>query len=239
MKSRLAFAVAVFLASAALRGGPPSPETYGTTRVSKQRVAFTAFTPIRSSTTFDLATASLTRFATNPGGGFFGASPVLPSGALLLGVTFDVCDTSPSAEVGLQIFASDNSGVTASVIGSAATSGEPGCARVAVDLSGAGFVVDNDASHVLLVIALTTGDELQSFAGATVSYRLQVSPAPAVASFNDVPTSHPFFQYIEALKASGITGGCQAAPPLYCPDAALTRGQMAVFLAKALGLQFE
>lgn len=65
---------------------------------------------------------------------------------------------------------------------------------------------------------------------------LPVSPAPPTASFNDVPTSHPFFQYIEALYASGITAGCQAGPPLYCPAAALTRGQMAVFLAKALGL---
>jgi hypothetical protein len=65
-----------------------------------------------------------------------------------------------------------------------------------------------------------------------------VSPAPAAADFNDVPTTHPFFQYIEALKASGITGGCQASPPLYCPDNPVTRGQMAVFLAKALGLHW-
>ena len=55
-------------------------------------------------------------------------------------------------------------------------------------------------------------------------------------TFNDVPTGHPFFQYIEALSASGVTGGCNAAPPLYCPDNFVTRGQMAVFLAKALGL---
>jgi hypothetical protein len=65
---------------------------------------------------------------------------------------------------------------------------------------------------------------------------LQVSPAPPVATFNDVPTTHPFFQFIEALYNSGITGGCSASPPLYCPDDPLTRGQMAVFLAKALGL---
>ena len=71
-----------------------------------------------------------------------------------------------------------------------------------------------------------------------VGYRLQVSPPPATASFNDVPTSHPYFQFIEALKASGITGGCQASPPLYCPDKPVTRGQMAVFLAKALGLHW-
>jgi hypothetical protein len=63
-----------------------------------------------------------------------------------------------------------------------------------------------------------------------------VSPAPGTATFNDVPTTHPFFQFIEALHASGITGGCQASPPLYCPDNPVTRGQIAVFLAKALGL---
>jgi hypothetical protein len=63
-----------------------------------------------------------------------------------------------------------------------------------------------------------------------------VSPAPGTATFNDVPTTHPFFQFIEALHASGITGGCSAAPPLYCPDNSVSRGQMAVFLAKALGL---
>ena len=51
-----------------------------------------------------------------------------------------------------------------------------------------------------------------------------------------MPTSHPFFPYVEALKASGITGGCSVSPPLFCPDSPLTRGQMAAFLAKALGL---
>jgi hypothetical protein len=70
----------------------------------------------------------------------------------------------------------------------------------------------------------------------TVVEFLPVSPAPASATFNDVPTNHPFFQFVEALSASGITAGCQAAPPLYCPDSPVTRGQMAVFLAKALGL---
>jgi hypothetical protein len=40
------------------------------------------------------------------------------------------------------------------------------------------------------------------------------------------------------LAASGITAGCSTAPPLYCPDDPLTRGQMAVFLSKALGLHF-
>ena len=69
-----------------------------------------------------------------------------------------------------------------------------------------------------------------------VFYNLQVSAAPVTATFGDVPTSHPFFQFVEALAAAGITTGCGGGN--YCPDGAVTRGQMAVFLSKALGLQF-
>ena len=64
----------------------------------------------------------------------------------------------------------------------------------------------------------------------------QVSPAPAVATFLDVPTGHAQFQYIEALVAAGITAGCGGGN--YCPGNNLTRGQMAVFLSLALGLYF-
>ena len=69
-------------------------------------------------------------------------------------------------------------------------------------------------------------------------YRLQVTPAPAVATFDDVPTGHPFFALIEALAAAGITGGCSTTPPLYCPDGFVTRKQMAAFFARALGLHW-
>ena len=71
-----------------------------------------------------------------------------------------------------------------------------------------------------------------------VSWRRQVSPAPSTATFGDVPADHPFFRFIEALRSSGITGGCSAEPPLYCPEAPITRGQMAVFIATALGLSW-
>ncbi|MEX1244783.1 MAG: S-layer homology domain-containing protein [Thermoanaerobaculia bacterium] len=91
---------------------------------------------------------------------------------------------------------------------------------------------------LILHVQVATDSNLRLFGWVEVWWKRSVSPAPGVTSFNDVPTSHPFFQFIEALKASGITGGCQAAPPLYCPEANLTRGQMAVFLSKALGLHW-
>ena len=71
---------------------------------------------------------------------------------------------------------------------------------------------------------------------ARLEWRRQVSPAPAVATFGDVPTSHLYFQAIEALAASGITSGCGGGN--FCPAGNVTRGEMAAFLARALGLHF-
>jgi len=79
-------------------------------------------------------------------------------------------------------------------------------------------------------------DNNLAFRGVRVTWHRQVSPAPASATFNDVPVSDPAFQYVEALVASGITAGCGNGG--YCPDATLTRRQMAIFLSKALGLHW-
>jgi RHS repeat-associated protein len=51
--------------------------------------------------------------------------------------------------------------------------------------------------------------------------------------FNDVPCSDSDARHIKALYLNGVTGGCQANPPLFCPDQQITRGQMAVFLTVA------
>jgi hypothetical protein len=59
---------------------------------------------------------------------------------------------------------------------------------------------------------------------------------PVTASFSDVPVGHPFYQSVELIKAAGLTAGCGGGQ--FCPDAAVTRAQMAAFLAQALGLRF-
>jgi hypothetical protein len=58
------------------------------------------------------------------------------------------------------------------------------------------------------------------------------TPPPATGDFDDVPPGHPFAPFIEQLATEGITTGCSAAPPLFCPGAPVTRGQMAVFLVR-------
>jgi hypothetical protein len=55
-------------------------------------------------------------------------------------------------------------------------------------------------------------------------------PPPAVGVFADVPPEDPFAPWIEKLHDLGVTSGCGGTN--YCPDAAVTRAQMAVFLLK-------
>ena len=58
-------------------------------------------------------------------------------------------------------------------------------------------------------------------------------PPDPIGIFADVPVGAFADRFIEDLYAHGVTGGCDAGPPLrYCPDAANLRGEMAVFLTK-------
>jgi hypothetical protein len=51
--------------------------------------------------------------------------------------------------------------------------------------------------------------------------------------FSDVPTSSTYHTTTARLVGAGITGGCGGTK--YCPNAAVTRGQMAAFLNRGLG----
>ncbi len=61
-------------------------------------------------------------------------------------------------------------------------------------------------------------------------------PPPPARVFADVPASHPFAAWIEQLAREGITAGCGTNPARYCPEAPLTRGQIAVFLVRTFHL---
>jgi hypothetical protein len=116
--------------------------------------------------------------------------------------------------------------------------GAPGAGFTGIDI---GLTADTKNCMYFARVALTltpncVGPSLTTYK-VRAEWRRQVSPAPALATFpNDVPTGHPLFRFVEALAASGVTGGCGGGT--YCPDAPITRGQMAVFLAAALGLQW-
>jgi hypothetical protein len=53
---------------------------------------------------------------------------------------------------------------------------------------------------------------------------------PASSPFPDVPVGNIFLPYIKKLYDLGITNGCSSAPLTYCPNDAVTRGTMAIFI---------
>lgn len=74
--------------------------------------------------------------------------------------------------------------------------------------------------HLILVAAVTAA---------------VVAPVAAWAThtFTDVPASHVFHEDIDWIKEAGVTIGCN--PPSntqYCPDDAVTRGQMSAFMRR-------
>ncbi|MBZ5535406.1 MAG: S-layer homology domain-containing protein [Acidobacteriia bacterium] len=54
------------------------------------------------------------------------------------------------------------------------------------------------------------------------------------AQFADVPMGHMFYEQIGKLSARGVTSGCGGGN--YCPDASVTREQMAIFIEHGLGV---
>lgn len=95
----------------------------------------------------------------------------------------------------------------------------------------------SNTQYTYFVRAQMPADAQVRLRGVWVFYKRQIAPAPASATFSDVPTSHPFFNEVQQLVKSGITLGCGGGN--YCPDATVTRGQMAAFLSRALGLHWD
>ncbi|HTY42294.1 MAG TPA: S-layer homology domain-containing protein [Thermoanaerobaculia bacterium] len=232
------------LLSSALPRVPPRDVvlTYGTSVTSYADVGEWEFGPIDTATTYEdsaVSTVFAIRYPT-AGPGTFLAPLHLPSGAALQSLELDACDVSSSDKHVTATLATCNhvtaacAGVGASLV--SVSDAVAICKSYVQDVSALNYVVDNTGDRLLLAVTVAAKDGTNGLAGMRVGYRLTVSPAPATPTFGDVPATSLYFQYIEALAASGVTGGCGGGN--YCPDNPVTRAQMAVFLAKALGLQF-
>jgi len=237
MKSLAIFGLAFGVSAATLAQEVPD---YGTAHVTYVQIPGGAFVAQNSNSVLAVLNNGLSGQALRVVGGsgiqYFTAPVQVPSGALLKSLRLDECDNSGIGNVAATLVVADALG-NVQTTSATMTSDGSGCDSMTTDLTGLALTVDNNAKHYYVVASLTNaGAPLVGLAGVVVGYQLQVSPAPGAATFGDVPASHPFFQFVEALAASGVTGGCGGGN--YCPDAPLTRGQMAVFLAKALGLQW-
>ncbi len=215
--------------------GPPT--AYGTADYTVTTIAGVGFAPGSNGMIYNVS-GSVAR-AVNAIGGHFYSALDIPAGSVIDFIGFNnLNDGTPSVMV-IHLYVRDASGTATplSALGNTAHN------SWATDINPAPLGILWTGSQgvgrtLILDMEIAPSGGTQFFGSVDVWWKRTVSPAPGTASFNDVPTNHPFFQFIEALRASGITGGCNAAPPLYCPDSPVTRGQMAVFLAKALGLSW-
>ena len=180
-------------------------------------------------------TAGLFRFRTSAVANFVYAGFHLPTGARVTGMALEACDTSATAAAFL-VFWTCDAGIGGACNGSILSTGDAedgGCGIFTLPMN---RTIDNANKVYYLGAGTGAQNSTTSFRGVRLSYKLQVSPAPATATFTDVPVNHPFFQYVEALRASGITSGCGA--ELFCPNSPVSRGQMAVFFTRALGMHW-
>jgi hypothetical protein len=234
MSRRPAFGITIALTMiAAGLGAQPKPD-FGTAQATYVTFGAMDFSELFSGDGFFKGFL----LSATSGSGIFDAVTHLPSGALLTYFEVDYCDTNTgSNHVNVNLYSCPTIGNCPGGNSlSTLTSTANGCASISTDISGLNYTVDNATHRLYLLVGTPSLDTTNQLSGVILGYKLQVSPAPASPTFADVPPSDPGFQYIEALAASGITGGCGGGN--YCPDANLTRRQMAVFLAKALGLQW-
>ena len=245
----MVFAASAFAQQVGSAAGEPvvvSPSVdpeWGTASQSASVTQVTKMSPPFSTVTWQLDLSSANgvgMFETSAAGDWWGEA-VVPSGALVQSVQLEACDTSTTGALlfGLARSTAPAAGVgNVTPVGSTGVAATPGCAFFSTPVTPP-FTVTNGSQGLHLFLSFGTTDNTNRAYALRVFYTLQVSPAPATATFADVSNAHPFYQYIEALAASGITAGCTPPPnPNYCPDSALTRGQMAVFLARALGLHW-
>ena len=222
---------------------PQSPSDFGD-KINVLQIPAAGFQPRCSALAYDYSQAGFIYATNNPcnfPAEIMWAPVTLPTGALIHFLNLYYNDLDPAEDITVTLRAIPASGVQQD-LATASSTGSGGAGYAFSPLIS--YIVNNDVQYdsegrqLVVLLAIPSATTSRQFKGVDLWWTRPVSPAPAVARFNDVPPNHPFFQFIEALAKSGVTGGCSAAPALYCPDSPVTRGQMAVFLSKALGLSW-
>jgi len=209
-----------------------APTEFGDLQYTATTVSAMSFVPFDPNDTYVSALCCLSR-AFADGNGELYASVNIPAGAIIdyIGLeSYSYC----AGVVGVELWEVD-AGSTSGIASFSSSAHGYGADFNATPI---GYQLPSNTSRALAIqVELANNCVNWPFLSwVEIWWRRSVSPAPQSATFNDVPTSHPFFQFIEALNASGVTGGC--GNNNYCPDNPVTRGQMAVFLSKALGLHW-
>lgn len=218
----------------AIQESSPAPDGYGTV-ISIQWLPFNAFLPTASDTTWAYATNGY-YYRTGGTNTAFSAPLLLNTGVQITAFAAHFYDNS-SSDINISLVRYYNATTPGTeVIDTWSVTGSGYLNQYHALATPHTFNPSSTQSFYHLVINLPDATTNLQIKGIKVYYQLQVSPAPANATFDDVPVSHMFFSYIEALASSGITAGCTATQ--YCPDSYVTRAQMAKYLAVGLGLNW-
>jgi S-layer family protein len=237
MRLARTFSALLFLAASAGWASdklPVANNTYGTAALTWVTLAAWDFHPREGATSYGFSGTPTSGIYHSGGSGTFEAPLKVPEGAVVSVIELAACDSNVGSDMGVQFLAVQKTGAS-NGFGFTHTTGSSGC-QVVSNNSVTPFIVNNDTTSYVVEASFNAIDSSQVLNSVRVGYKLQISPDPATATFADVPVGHPFHRFVEALYASGITGGCGGGN--YCPDAPITRGQMAVFLAGALGLHW-
>ena len=215
--------------------GPAAPSSFGP-NTAILSVPADAFVPASSGTTWSYDISTFAKYRTGGVDSWFNAPVYLPSGAHVDGIAFELYDNDPAYEISGWLAANVGTvaGTNTLFFNGGATSATPGWTYVS---NTADVTIDNNNNSYFLQVSLYDDAGMHKLRRGLVYYHLQVSPAPLTATFNDVPVGHSQFQFVEALVAAGVTAGCGSGN--YCPTSPLTRGQMAVFLSKLVGLYWS
>jgi hypothetical protein len=215
------------------KAGPPPGrhESFGIADQAVTWLSMAAFAP-RTTAGHAMAYSDLGYQNRTGGTDFFLWAPLnLPNGVVVNTVRLFARDNSAS-DAGVFLTRFEAFPDDLAELGNASTSGTPGVTTVAFSPN---HVIDNSTNAYVIYISLPVDANL-SAKGVRVLWTRQMSPAPAVATFADVPTTHLYFRAIEAMADSGITVGCGSGN--FCSDQNVTRGEFAAFLSRALGLHF-
>ena len=214
---------------------PPGRPDFGTASQAIVTLGAFEFSSVATNFTWSFVDGKHLRFLTNLG--LLETTVHLPSGALLEKFELEACDTTSAGQVVAVLRSQAVPAGAPATLGLIETGAPdtPGCA-VFPQVLASPITIDNGNFLYAVQLQNDTFDEKTLIAAVRLYYRLQVAPAPATATFADVPTTHFYFRAVEALAASGVTGGRGGGN--FCPGQSVTRGEMAAFLARALGLHW-